>query len=135
MRATETLVEASEQAYSSFVSISLKAQLTTELKQKLLNACPQDTPYEVLHKGKYLCKNLEVKEGGENLVKEGVFSGTYSTSLVPRPYSLTSQVNFFVFNAEEANTMPCKLATTRKVLNSHQTIFLMRGSDLDTRLL
>ena len=83
---------------------------------------------------KYLCKNLEVKEGGENLVEEGVFSGTYSTSLVPRPHSLTSQVNFLVFNAEEANTIPCKLATTKKVLTSHQTLFLMRGSDLGIRL-
>ena len=84
----------------------------------------------MLHKG-----NLEVKEGGENLVEEGVFIfRTYSTSLVPRPYSLTSQVKFLVFNAEEANTMPCKLATIKKVLNSHQTLFLMRGSDLGIRL-
>ena len=31
----------------------------------------------MVHKEKYICKNLRVKEGGGCFIKGGIFSGTY----------------------------------------------------------
>ena len=88
MQATKAV--ASEQAYSSFVPTRFKSQLTTELNQTWLKASPEDTPYEgVTRRQNTLCKNLEVKEVGGHLLEGAMFSGTYSTSLVPRPHPLT----------------------------------------------
>ena len=87
---------------------------------------------------------MEVKEEGGCLLKEGVFS--------------SSHMDFrgFAVSSEETNAISCKLAneiglhqkyviidqqlilltaTTKNVLNSPQTLFLMRRSDLGTRLL
>ena len=49
-----------------------------ELNQKLAKHYQKTLNTECVHRGKYLHKNLGVKEGGGCLLKGGIFSGTYS---------------------------------------------------------
>ena len=60
-----------------------------------------------LHEGKYLCKNLGVKEGGRHLLKGGVFMGTYSIRLSTKAtllifrksvYGYKYNVNYKLYN-------------------------------------
>ena len=90
VQATKTLVEASEQTYSSFVCTPC---LTMELNQKLSK---KSMLRRHLIWGVYICKNLEVKAGGGCLLEGGIFLGTYSTSVVPRPHPLTIKIKGLV---------------------------------------
>ena len=67
VQATKTLVEASEQTYSSFVCTPC---LTMELNQKLSK---KSTLRRHLIRGVYICKNLEVKVGGGRLLEGAIF--------------------------------------------------------------
>ena len=58
--------------------------------EKLTKSMPRRHFVRGVHtRVKYIHKNLVVKEGGERFPEEGIFSGTYNTSLVPRLHPLT----------------------------------------------
>ena len=65
----KSLAVAGEHSYGSLVcTINNRAK-----PQNSLKACPGDACRGCLHKGKYLCKNLEVKEGEGHLLKRVFF--------------------------------------------------------------
>ena len=49
----------------------------TELNQKLAKHYQKTLNMECVHGGKYLHKNLGVKEGGGHLLKGGIFLGVH----------------------------------------------------------
>ena len=52
----------------------------TKLNQKLTKHSQKTLDTGRLHGGKYLCKNLGVKEGGGHLLEGGVFSEAYGNN-------------------------------------------------------
>ena len=72
---------ARKQGDSNFVRTCLRTQSTTELNQKLTKHSQKTLDTGRLHEGKYLCKNLGVKEGGGRSLEGGVFWGAYGTYL------------------------------------------------------
>ena len=82
MRATKALAVARKRGDSNLVRTCLRTQSTTELNQKLTKHSQKTFDTGRLHGGKYLCKNLRVKEGEGGLLEGGVFSGTYGTIIM-----------------------------------------------------
>ena len=72
---------------------------------------------------KYLCKNLEVEEGGRHLLEGGIFWELTVLVLYPGDF-----LNFTV-NSEEANALPCKLANE---IALHQKHIIIDCSTIDT---
>ena len=136
VRATKTLVEASERGYSSFVCTCLQTQSMMELYQKL-----SKHPQKILHTmGKYLWRTWKLKRREDICLKGPYFQVTFLvlqfwrskinvTPCKPANYNrATSKVCNHLIVQQLVTDTTYELDTTKKVLNSHKTLFLVRGS-------
>ena len=70
----------------------------TELNQKLTKHSQKTLDTGCLHGGKYLCKNLGVKEGGGRLLEGGIFSGAYGNLKVHHCYLKQNNAVCYCYN-------------------------------------